>query len=204
MLVRPHRLLSFAVFSFLCFCVSGPALHGDEASDFQKNLRQDWLRQAELRFRDAGPRVTTVPEEDAIGGVDGIIDGKIGFHTQMEPNPWWQLDLGESTAIGKIHLYNRCDTCGERNRSLILSISDDGKQWTRVWQNDGTMFYGKTDSKPLVVNFEGQSLHARYLRFSLDDTMYLHLDEVEVYPVGSDQNVALHKNATQSSTSDWS
>ena len=204
MLVRPQRFFAFVFFSFLCFCISIPLLRGDETSDFQKTLRQDWLRQAELRFRDAGPGITTVPEEDAAGGVDGVIDGKWGFHTQMEPNPWWQLDLGESTAIGKIHLYNRCDTCGERNRFLILSSSDDGKQWTQIWQNDGAMFYGSTDSKPLVVDFEGQSLHARYLRLSLEGTIYLHLDEVEVYPIGSDQNVALHKNATQSSTSDWS
>ena len=45
---------------------------------------------------------------------------------------------------------------------------------------------------------------ARYVRLHLAGKTYLHLDEVEVYAVGSARNVALGKPATQSSVSPWS
>ena len=174
-----------------------------EVSDFFKMLERDWLRQAELRYSGNSAKNVSC-EDDAAGAVDGIIDGKWGFHTEREPNPYWQVDLGESIEIGRVVLYNRCDSTGERNRYIVLSLSGNGKDWTKVWKNNGTMFYGATDSKPLVVDFSEKSLRGRFLRLSLEGTEYLHLDEVQVYKPNSDENIALHKTATQSSTSQWS
>ena len=200
------RLLSISIAFLLiaAFSVSEPAaLAGDaeETIDFAQKLERDWLRQAELRYAGIAS-VKVSREDDAVGGVDGIIDGKWGFHTRIEPNPFWQVDLEETTDIGKVVLYNRCDSCGERNRHIILSVSDDGKVWNKVWKNNGTMFYGATDSKPLVVELSETS--GRYLRLSLEGTQYLHLDEVQVYKPNGNENIALHKSATQSSVSQWS
>ena len=172
-------------------------------ADFSDMLKRDWIQQAELRYPEQNsPRVSC--EEDALGAVDGVIDGKWGFHTALEPNPYWQVDLEETTDIGKVILYNRCDNCAVRNNDIILSLSDDGKTWNKVWQHDGTVFYGATDSKPLVVDFSEKPLRSRYLRLSLEGTTVLHLDEVEIYKPGSIENIALNKNATQSSTCEWS
>ncbi len=172
------------------------------------DLLRDWKRQAELRFGDEALTPTVSVEDDALGGVDGKIDGKWGFHTENEPNPWWTLDFGRSVSLGTIRLFNRCDACGERNRFLIASISEDGQNWTKFWQNDGTMFYGATDSQPLVVDLADQNVLGRFLKLSLEGTSYFHLDEVEVYPpgveFGPETNLALGKAATQSSTSQWS
>jgi len=173
----------------------------EEVSGFTEMLQRDWLRQAELRY---STTAEVSPEDDAAGGVDGVIDGKWGFHTDSEPNPYWQVDIGEITDIGRVVLYNRCDASGERNKYIILSVSDNAENWTKVWQNNGTMFYGATDSKPMVVNLTGKSVRGRYVRLSLEGTHFLHLDQVQVYKPGSDENIALYKNATQSSTSPWS
>ncbi|MCL2305795.1 MAG: discoidin domain-containing protein [Planctomycetaceae bacterium] len=174
----------------------------------ENRLQQDWRIQAKLRFSDNISTQKVSADEDAIGAVDGKIDGTWGFHTANEPNPWWRLDFGQPVSLGTVRLFNRCDACGDRNRFLIASVSDDGQTWTRFWQNDGTMFYGATDSKPLVVDLSNRKVQGRFLKLSLEGTSYFHLDEVEVYPPGveiqPDTNLALGKSATQSSTSQWS
>ena len=138
---------------------------------------------------------------DAAGGVDGVKNGKWGFHTQNEPNPWWQVDLQKRTPIDRVLLYNRCDLPDRIGRMMLL-LSDDGKMFKRVWQNDGTIFYGFTDKKPLEVRLHG--VQARFVRLQLPLTSYFHLDEVEIYPVGEGRNIALGKPADQSSVSEWS
>ena len=36
------------------------------------------------------------------GGCDGIKNGEWGFHTDLTQNPWWQVDLGKTQALGRI------------------------------------------------------------------------------------------------------
>jgi len=168
-------------------------------------IEADWLRQEALRekpgaARGGNPNVTTA--DDAAGGVDGVKTGKWGFHTAIEKDPWWQVDLGEAMAIDRIVLWNRCDACGERNTRIIAQLSHDGKTFRQAWQNDGKMFYGQTDKKPLTASLGGQK--GRFLRLTLKANMYLHLDEVEVFAAGRKENVALKRPCEQSSTSEWS
>ena len=172
-----------------------------EINDFLINL--DWLRQA--RSRKASDGGLMAPEDDAPGGCDGVKDGSndgTGFHTQLEAHPWWQVDLEKPYKLSHALLYNR-RTCEERNNDLIMQLSDDGRTWRQAWQNNGTVFYGGKDGKPMRVKLEGQT--ARYVRLTLPGTQYLHLEEVEVYPADAPEaNVALNKPATQSSASPWS
>jgi hypothetical protein len=165
-------------------------------------IEADWRHQDEMRRTGAtsGPQVK--PEEDAVGGVDGVKNGKWGFHTQHEPDPWWQVDLGEPTRLDRIVLYNRCDECGARNARIIVLASDDAQTWKQLYQHDGTVFYGHSDGKPMVAELAGA--RARYVRLQLSGTSYFHLDEVEIYGPDGDKNIALGKPATQSSTSQWS
>ncbi len=172
-----------------------------------QQLEADWLRQEELRETAAGADARATagnvrPEQDAAGGCDGVKDGKWGFHTQDEPNPWWRVDLGRQFALDHLLVFNRCDACGERNTRIIVWLSDDDKNWRQVYRHNGTMFYGYSDKKPLEVKLAGAK--ARYVRLGLAGRSYFHLDEVEVYAVGDAANIALKKPATQSSTSPWS
>ncbi|MBM4031167.1 MAG: hypothetical protein FJ291_05210, partial [Planctomycetes bacterium] len=189
----------------------GGAVEKLEAEGFRKAVEADWEVQDAVRTgvkgrpqaapRAAAANVTT--KQDALGGVDGVKDGKWGFHTQSEPNPWWQVDLGEKVALGRAVLWNRCDSCGERNNRILLLLSDDAKAWQQAYQHNGTPFGGAPDKKPLEVKLEGKA--ARFVRLTLQGTIYLHLDEVEVFAAADPKrNVALGKAADQSSVSQWS
>ena len=170
------------------------------AATWREQVEADWLRQDAKRLAAVPGPVTR--EEDAAGAVDGVKDGKWGFHTDFENNPWWQVDLGRPTKLDHVVVYNRCDALSERNSRLLVLLSTDGRQFRQVYQHNGTVFYGATDGKPLTVKLGG--VEARFLRLALEGTTYLHLDEVEAYAVGGELNVALAKPATQSSVSQWS
>jgi len=165
-------------------------------------IEADWLRQREVRKTGpaiSGKKVTV--QQDAAGGCDGIKNGKWGFHTEHEERPWWQIDLGKSMPLERMVVYNRCDLA-ERNSRMMVLISEDAKNFRQVYQHDGTTFYGYTDKKPLVVRLS--DVTGRYVRLQLPGRSYFHLDEVEIYPRGSQENIALGRAATQSSTSQWS
>ena len=170
----------------------------------REQLEDDWLRQLALRYpRVASPSGNVTAAEDAAGAVDGVKDGKWGFHTAHESQPWWQVDLGESFVLDRLLLYNRCDGVFARRAAQIqVLLSADGREFRQVYQHDGTVFLGQPDNKPLGVPLRGAE--ARFVRLQLPGRDYFHLDEVEVYGVDSGENLARNKPATQSSTSPWS
>lgn len=180
---------------------SARALPAESPAITPQQIEADWLRQDELRSSPAVLAGRPGCREDALGGVDGVKNGKWGFHTQFENNPWWQVDLGASLPLDRVVLYNRCDLA-QRNARVILSLSDDGKTFRPVYQHNGTVFFGFTDKKPLEVKLGGAA--ARYVRLGLAGRSYFHLDEVEVYAVGKPANLALGQTADQSSVSTWS
>ncbi|MHC4230736.1 MAG: discoidin domain-containing protein, partial [Planctomycetota bacterium] len=165
-------------------------------------IEADWLRQEQVR---AAPPISrdgkVAPEQDAIGACDGVTDGKWGFHTENELNPWWQIDLGQAVRLDRLAIYNRCDIAERASRLMIL-LSDDAENFREIYRHDGTVFFGHTDKKPLVVKLDGAK--GRYVRLQLPGRNYFHLDEVEIYAAGADRNIAPGKPATQSSVSKWS
>ncbi len=175
-------------------------------------VEEDWLRQAEAMdssrrgsWRDA--LVTT--KSDAAGAVDGVKNGKYAFHTGGDPNPWWQVDLGQPEPLGRVVVYNRLDYApGLHNAdTLLILTSDDGKTWTKRYDNQGKHFGGVSGAKPLDVVFQPGEVKARFLRLQIPSPqpILFHRDEVEVYGTADPaKNLALHKPADQSSLSPWS
>jgi len=203
--VRP-TLLCCALAFLPVAALAGTADKLDPAA-YRAAVEADWLTQDKVRTaarvqpRASNPNVST--KQDAAGGVDGVIDGKWGFHTENEPNPWWHVDLGQKTPLDRVALYNRCDNCGDRNNHILLLLSDDGKTWAQAYQHNGTPFRGYPDKKPLEIKLDGRP--ARFVRLALKGTSYFHLDEVQVYPAADPKtDIALGKPADQSSTSEWS
>lgn len=149
---------------------------------------------------------------DAGGAVDGVKNGSYAFHTDREPNPWWQVDLGRPRPVARVVVYNRLDYApGLHNADrLIILTSDDGKQWTLAYDNEGRHFGGVTDGKPLAVDFRKRSppcVQARFVRLQVrsPEPLWFHLDEVEIYgPEDPGKNLALRRPARQSSLSQWS
>jgi hypothetical protein len=164
----------------------------------REQIEADWFRQDEVR----NPRPKVAPEEDALGGCDGIKNGQWGFHTAMEDNPWWQVDLGQTLPLNRLRIYNRCDHTANRAVRLKVLRSEDGTVFRQAYEHDGTTFHGAPDGKPLIIQLKGEQ--ARYVRIQVPGRNCLHLDEIEVYAVGGESNVALGKPATQSSVCEWS
>jgi len=206
----------FILASFVWFSLSAGILHGDAPSNptapgeqtpilSGEQLEADWLQENALRAVPVAPSGEITPQEDAAGGCDGIKNGLWGFHTALEDNPWWQIDLKRSMSLDQIHIYNRCDhTVGRASRLAIL-LSENGSEWEQVYQHDGTTFHGYSDGKPLSVNLEAKT--ARYVRIQLPGNTCLHLDEVEVYETNfyTETNRSVETDlATQSSTCEHS
>jgi hypothetical protein len=109
----------------------------------------------------------------ASNGVDGRKDDGSMFHTGIERNPWWQVDLQGNYALSYIMLYNRTGCCAERERTVQVLLSQDGRNWRTIYSHNGT------DFRELRVEAGGRQ--ARYVRVQLAEQNYFHLQEVEVY-----------------------
>ncbi|HUT24501.1 MAG TPA: SUMF1/EgtB/PvdO family nonheme iron enzyme [Sumerlaeia bacterium] len=176
-------------------CPGLDAASADAVGEDRAHYEAEWAAQMQ------DPRL---PETDAAGGVDGVKNGGIGFHTGNDGRPpWWQVDLGEVKAVGRVVVYNRSDWRPDRAKNLIVLLSSDAKQWREVYRHNGEVFHGARDQKPLVVVLRDEK--ARYVRTALPTADWLHLDEIEVYgPEADGPNLALRRPATQSGTSEWS
>ncbi len=163
-------------------------------------VEEDWIK---ALIRPVATR------SDAAGGCDGIKNGKYGFHTGLERNPWWQVDLGGVRPIGRIVVYNRLDyPPGLHNAdNLQILTSNDGRYWTLRYENQGRHFGGIRGAAPLELRFAPGELATRFVRLQVASRkpVFFHLDEVEIYGLGDhSSNLALGRPADQSSLSRWS
>ena len=183
---------------------------GSIAESMRQQIETDWLTQSQRQSPSAAGAKTPVPTwADAAGAVDGVKNGKYAFHTDKEPNPWWQVDLGQSAPIARIVVYNRLDYApGLHNAdNLVILTSGDGKKWTRRYDNRGKHFGGVKGAKPLDIAMGSDPGRARFVRLQIPSAtpVWLHLDEVEIYgPNDPKKNIALKRPADQSSVSQWS
>ncbi len=199
----PRGTIRAALFLTLA-ALSSPVRCAD-AVRTDEQIRDDWLTQARVRWESKGEAVSST--EDALGGCDGVKNGLWGFHTAQVENPWWQVDLGQIQSLARVVVYNRCDGSVERVANLVISLSSDGEAWTEAFRNDGAIFYGASDGKPLLVDLGGSE--ARFVRLWVPTAAgaptYFHLDEVEVYGAADAAvNLALWADADQSGVSQWS
>lgn len=120
---------------------------------------------------------------DAQGGVNGLKNGKFGFHTETELNPWWCVDLLDIYKITAIVIYNRVDCCSKRCSTLKLFVSLDGECWRLVYDHKNKMPFGGVKNiqgkGPLLIPM--YSSEVRYVRIELSGEVPLHLDEIEIY-----------------------
>jgi hypothetical protein len=114
---------------------------------------------------------------DPQGGVDGVRNGKYGFCTALEQDPWWEVDLQGVYAIDRIILYNWLQGAA-RADNLVVLLSEDREIWRQLPEWTGGRF-GGVDGNPAVI--EPINVQARFVRVQLQSFNHLHLDEVEVY-----------------------
>jgi hypothetical protein len=191
-----------------CLFVSFPFLEV-----FGKDLtlvEMDWLKQAESwRAVSQGISVELTTKQDAAGAVDGLKNGKFGFHTGQNANPWWQVDLGSVVPIARIVVYNRLDypTGVHIADAMQVLTSNDAVHWALLHDCAGKHFGGVGEGKPLELTIEPGKAAARYIRLTIPSLIptFFHLDEVEIYSFDDpSKNIALKKPADQISLSSWS
>jgi hypothetical protein len=134
----------------------------------------------------------TTIEEDANGALNGKIDGKYKFHTDIEDNPWWLVDLGELFGISEIRIFNRIDQAGtaENASRLMIEIGVGPENLVEVYRRNIDEAFGGFDGNPLIF-MPSIPIPGRFVRIKLLKRTCLHLDQVQVY--GSSFGIELSK-----------
>jgi hypothetical protein len=123
----------------------------------------------------------------AAKALDGDTDGSFAkgsvASTKVNKNAWWQMDLGASSNVSSIEIWNRTDCCSERLMDYWVFVSDTAfsptdtpsalKSRENTWNSHQTMKPNPTTSIP--VNSKG-----RYVRVQLEGEGYLSLAEVKI------------------------
>jgi hypothetical protein len=124
-------------------------------------------------------------EADARRAVDGVRDKDLAFHTSVESNPWWKVDLVNIYNIECINLFNR--RAGEFIRRrifpFVIERSLDDLIWEEICRSDENRTFGSETgvAPPFQWHSEARSL-ARYVRITtMREEAILHLSAVEVY-----------------------
>ena len=114
------------------------------------------------------------PEVDARIANNGDVISQTWFHTAVENDPWWQVDLGELFFIEKIIIYNRNDQRDRLKRFTVLG-SSDGDSWKTMTEkaDDNTFSVFAADV------FEPDP--ARFVRVRLDGRNCLHFRECQIF-----------------------
>lgn len=96
--------------------------------------------------------------------------GALMFHTEPEPNPWVELDLGMPKTIHRIEISNREDCCGERAIPLIVEVSTDRAAWTEVGRRDSEFTSWVVTLRPRTVRYVKLRV-PRHTTFHLKDVV---------------------------------
>ncbi len=115
----------------------------------------------------------------AQAAVTGDFSRDFTIHTDVTTElPWWSLDLGSWYPVDAIVVRNRKDPkYWSLAKTLRIEASEDGDTWTILHR--GLTYFGADDANALTIPLAGQ-LPMRYLRISLEEKKYLHLNRVEV------------------------
>jgi hypothetical protein len=149
------------------------------------------------------------PSAAAASAVDGNTDGNFFdgsvTATNLDPSPWWQVDLGASAVVSSLTIWNRTDCCGSRLSDFWIFISDTpflATDTPATLQNRTGTFASHQAAALIPSTTITTAAQGRYVRVQLSNADYLSLAEVQVFGTGAPafSNLSQGKQATQSST----
>ncbi|MCK5828942.1 MAG: discoidin domain-containing protein [Methylococcales bacterium] len=122
-------------------------------------------------------------------------------HTELQTQPWWQLDLESTQQIDKIKIYNRTDCCTDRlaNVNVFVSNVPFGNKTLAQLKADSSIGHQYFSGALSSVTSWAQPQVGRYIRIQLEGTNFLSLAEVEVFARSSSNKVLTTGTANQSS-----
>lgn len=100
-------------------------------------------------------------------------DGVFSFHTLKERNPHLTVELERAEEIVSVEIVNRADAQGDRTTHLRMFVSENGRDWKRVWSCEDY-------KSKWIVNFENP-IRAKYVRLMLDKTEIFHLKRLRIF-----------------------
>lgn len=100
------------------------------------------------------------------------------FHTNKDLEPYALLDIGYSSKIKKIVVFNRFDCEFERAKSLSIMIGNDINKLETIHSVNG-VWGSQGDS--ITIQFENSFHSFRYIAFKLHEQEFLHLGEIQIY-----------------------
>lgn len=120
-------------------------------------------------------------EADAAIATNGDIDSPICFHTDLEFQPWWQVDLLEAFLIEKLLIYNRSEFPKRLKRFLVtVSLSGARESWELIYRKDDDAILGKDANVPFVIEPKTPCL-GRFVRVQLLELGVLHFRECMIF-----------------------
>lgn len=119
-------------------------------------------------------------DADAAGLVDGRPNGRHHHHTEVEVEPWWQIDLEHLYQLSEVRIFNRLDNVGDRFRNFCLLWSADAINWHILFEKTDNQAFGGVDGN--VFTLVGEFRHpCRYLKIVGKGESCIDLDQFEVY-----------------------
>jgi hypothetical protein len=94
------------------------------------------------------------------------------FHTNMEANPWFEIDLGSPLPFSVVEVQNRGECCTEVVLPLAIEVSDDAREWREVARQTEVFGTWRAQLPPQ---------HARYVRARSMRRTVLHLARMSVF-----------------------
>lgn len=121
-------------------------------------------------------------DADAAGALNGEITGNYNFHTAIEDEPWWKVDLGAVFAVSEIRIFNRVSSIAVARRAYRFDLltSLDGDRWDIAVTKDDDVYFGGIDGRPFRF-LATAPCQARWVKIRLKGRNCLHLDQVQVF-----------------------
>lgn len=128
-------------------------------------------------------------------------------HTRNQSEAYWQVDLEEIRELEKIKIWNRTDSNSSRLSNFYVFISETPFLASTVAETQNqegviSIFHQGAAGNVATLDLENNQ-RGRYIRVQLTENEPLSLAEVEAFGYYQSPNIALNKNATQSSNYSW-
>lgn len=99
--------------------------------------------------------------------------GTFSFHTKNEENPFIVVELDKICDVTGAIILNRSDAQGERTRPLNMYLSEDGRNWRKVWSSN-------TAKSRWIVILKNPE-RAKFVKLELQRREFFHLKRLQIF-----------------------
>ena len=151
--------------------------HGHPARPGRAGGTDDAAREDQLRTRQTAAQSSQYQYARADLAVDGFTMGNLNLGSVAtalpDPQPWWQVDLGATTRIGVIKVFNRTDCCADRLHDWTVWVLERTTRWCGRRR--------RLTRPRMVTSINAGGVNGRYVKVQLNHSDYLQLAEVQVF-----------------------